>query len=177
MRKTIDGQRRDRTRTSQRVRRALLQKIILPDYRSLRPRRRDVAVGVVPSTALPLHTLRTVLRRACALLRMTSLRGETTEMRAVRMVLEEAKTFHRGHGGTQSKKARARGSGPLKFYSSDRLQRAHVGEEFAVSAGLAELVDQQFHCFNGRKRVENFPQYPNAREVFLGNQEFFFTRA
>ena len=65
----------------------------------------------------------------------------------------------------------------MKCYSSIGLQRAHIGQEFAVAAGLAELVDQQFHGFHGRKRVQNFPQNPDAREIFLRNQEFFFTRA
>lgn len=30
------------------------------------------------------------------------------------------------------------------------LQRVHVLEKFGVVAGLAELVDQQFHGFHGR---------------------------
>jgi len=33
--------------------------------------------------------------------------------------------------------------------SGTLLQRTHVGEEFAVASGLAELVDQQFHGFDG----------------------------
>src|SRR5580704_17554526 len=82
-----------------------------------------------------------------------------------------------GTGEPQRKKGQSSWLRPFEVSNSLTLQRAHIGEEFAVSAGFAELVDQQFHRFDGRKRVENFPQHPYARQIFLGNQEFFLTRA
>src|SRR5689334_15234762 len=49
-------------------------------------------------------------------------------------------------------KSQNRSSGFLVFSSEKlRLQRAHVGQELAVSFGLAQLVDQQFHGFNRRQ--------------------------
>ena len=69
------------------------------------------------------------------------------------MIVGWPEGHHRGHGGTQRKKGQSSWLRPFEVSNSLTLQRAHVGEEFAVSAGFAELVDQQFHCFNGRKRV------------------------
>ena len=41
-------------------------------------------------------------------------------------------------------------------------------QEFRVAAGLAELVEQQFHGFNRRKRIQHFSQNPDAVELVLG---------
>ena len=48
-----------------------------------------------------------------------------------------------------------------KMESGD-LQLAHLGQELAVALGFREAFDQQFHGFDGRKRVQHFAQHPNA---------------
>ena len=57
------------------------------------------------------------------------------------------------------------------------LQRTHVRQELAIRLGLAQLVDQQFHRFHGRKRVQHLAQHPDAGQIFLRNQQLFLTRA
>jgi hypothetical protein len=41
----------------------------------------------------------------------------------------------------------------VEFYP---LQRAHIRQEFAIRLGFAQLVDEQFHGFDRRERVEHF---------------------
>ena len=40
-----------------------------------------------------------------------------------------------------------------------------------------QLVDQQFHGFDRRQRVQHLAQNPDARQVFFGNQQLFFSGA
>src|SRR4051812_35151469 len=59
----------------------------------------------------------------------------------------------------------------------DYLQRTHIGQEVAIRLGLAELVDQQLHRFYRREWVQDFPQHPDALQVFPGNEQLFLTGA
>src|SRR5271169_2522917 len=76
-------------------------------------------------------------------------------LRGKKEITTEDTEEHRGEG-----KARA---GALAFWSFRwRLQGAHIGEEFAVSSGLTELIDQQFHGFHGGQWVQHLAQNPDA---------------
>src|SRR5437868_8725242 len=55
------------------------------------------------------------------------------------------------------------------------LYRTHVRQELAVRRRFAQLVDQQFHGFHRRERVQHFTQHPDTRQVFLGNKQLFLT--
>src|ERR1700687_4381505 len=62
---------------------------------------------------------------------------------------------------------------PVQFFRY--LQAAHVGEEVAVDAGLAQLVDEQLHGLDGRERIEDAAQHPDALQVFLALEQLFLT--
>jgi hypothetical protein len=53
----------------------------------------------------------------------------------------------------------------------------HRGEELGVRLGLVEFVDEQFHRFDRRQRVEHLAEHPDAVEVFLGVQQLFLAGA
>src|SRR5262245_12807087 len=53
----------------------------------------------------------------------------------------------------------------------------HRGEELGVRARLRQLVDQQFHCFDGRQRVEHLAQHPDAVEIVFRDEQLFLPRA
>jgi hypothetical protein len=59
------------------------------------------------------------------------------------------------------------------------LQRTHIGQKLGVRSGLGEFVDQQFHGFYWRQRIQDFAQDPDSGQIFLWNDQLFFpcTRA
>ena len=58
-----------------------------------------------------------------------------------------------------------------------RSESAHVGQKLAIRLGFGHSFHQQLHRFHGRKRVQDFAQDPDALQVFLGDQQFFFSRS
>ena len=54
---------------------------------------------------------------------------------------------------------------------------AHRGQEIFVRRGVIHLIQQEFHALHRVKRLQDLPQYPDAVQVFLGDEEFFFSRA
>src|SRR5258708_5268982 len=56
------------------------------------------------------------------------------------------------------------------------LELAHLSQEFTVGCRLSKSLNEKFHRFNRRQRIQDFAQYPNALQIILGNEQFFFTR-
>ena len=70
-------------------------------------------------------------------------------------IMKEKLVHHKGHEvALRENKSQSFRSG-LEFTAAP-LQRAHVCEELAVPSCLAEFVDQQFHGFHRRERVQYF---------------------
>ena len=57
------------------------------------------------------------------------------------------------------------------------LLPAHGIQELRVAAGLAQLIQQQFHGLHRRQRIQYLAQNPHAVQLFLGQQQLFLARA
>src|SRR3954465_11402700 len=58
-------------------------------------------------------------------------------------------------------------------YELRNLLRLHRRKEFGVRLGLAETLEDDFHLFDGRQRIENSTHYPDAVEVVLADEQLF----
>src|SRR5580698_1957258 len=58
-----------------------------------------------------------------------------------------------------------------------QLLSAHGGKELSVAARFAQFVQQQFHAFHRRQRIQHAAQHEDSIELFLGDQQFFLARS
>jgi hypothetical protein len=84
----------------------------------------------------------------------------------------ETTPSHRGHGGHIGRETPE--SGALAFIVSRLLQSAHVCQEFAIPSGLAEFIDQQFHGFHRRERVQDFLRTQMRERSSLGMRTLLY---
>src|SRR5262249_37235482 len=50
-------------------------------------------------------------------------------------------------------------------------------QEFAVALRFRHFRKQELHAFDGGERRQDFPQHPDAVEIFLRDQQLLFSRA
>src|SRR3972149_3160204 len=53
---------------------------------------------------------------------------------------------------------------------------AHGIKEVLVARGVLDLVEEELHALYGVQGLEDFPQYPDPVELFLGQQQILFSR-
>src|SRR5215471_6843225 len=73
-------------------------------------------------------------------------------------------------------------SGPVRRPEAEQgpttsLQLAHLGQELRIGLSLGQALDQQFHGFYRRQRVQNLAKNPDAREVVFRDQQLFLSSA
>ena len=53
----------------------------------------------------------------------------------------------------------------------------HRGQELLIRLGPGHLIQQKFHCFHRRQRIEHLTQYPDPVEILRVQQQLLFPRA